>query len=159
VTIQQILDTVRSFEGSLVLAPKVGSDYPEVAWGDYFLYYSVEGEVPERAQPYATIVTKNYPGDDRSDLDRAGRWRVNVQANRTERRQLLGHGSRDIAAYDLAASDVFMPHPVYNGWVVVVNPAARTTGPVIDLLRAAHDRAKTQLTRRADRSSRSRVAR
>ena len=79
---EQIIGTVRTFDGALVVTPGPGSGAPELAWGDAFFYHAPEGTMPEREQPYGTVVTKDYPGDDACDLDPDGRWRVNVHVDR-----------------------------------------------------------------------------
>ncbi|WP_427135995.1 DUF6194 family protein [Pseudarthrobacter sp. S9] len=48
--------------------------------GRFVFFYAPEGTMPEATQPFATIVTRNYPGDDQSDLDRPGAFRVNIAA-------------------------------------------------------------------------------
>src|SRR3990170_4428116 len=97
-SIDQIIGAVQDLEGSLVVAPAVGdANFPEVAWGDAFFYYAPDGQMPRTVQPYGTIVTKNYPGDAASDLDPAGRWRVNIHVDRTTFRKLMDRGSGDAA--------------------------------------------------------------
>ena len=82
-SIDQIIDTVRDLDGSLVVAPAAGdADFPELARGDAFFYYAPDGQMPRTVQPYGTVVTKNYPDDTGSDLDPAGRWRVNIHVDR-----------------------------------------------------------------------------
>ncbi|MFF0084040.1 DUF6194 family protein [Streptomyces canus] len=141
---EQIIATVRGFEGALVVVPEPGGDSPEIAWGDAFFYYAPDGRMPPATQPYGTIVTKNYPDDSASDLDPPGRWRVNVHVGRTALPGLAG------GRYDLAAADVVLPHPVYGplGWICVVNPGERTTGTVVRLLREAHEAARARAARR-----------
>ncbi|MET9790627.1 DUF6194 family protein [Streptomyces canus] len=141
---EQIIATVRGFEGALVVVPEPGGDSPEIAWGDAFFYYAPDGRMPPATQPYGTIVTKNYPDDSASDLDPPGRWRVNVHVGRTALPELVG------ARHDLAAADVVLPHPVYGplGWICVVNPGERTTGTVVRLLREAHEAARARAARR-----------
>lgn len=143
-SMEQIIATVRGFDGALVVVPEPGGDFPEIAWGDAFFYYAPDGEMPRNTQPYGTIVTKDYPGDTASDLDPPGRWRVNVQVGRTAVPALLGPED------DPAAADVLLPHPVYGalGWICVVNPGERTTGTVVRLLREAHDAARARAARR-----------
>ncbi|GAA1250591.1 hypothetical protein GCM10009676_41640 [Prauserella halophila] len=152
-TIDDILGLARSLPGSLVLSPEPGGEYPEIAWGDHFFYYSPDGRVPQRIQPYATIVTKNYPGDEASRLDVDGRWRINVHVTRERFAHLIGQQAAavDFAGVDLAATDTVLPHPVYarTGLVAVVNPGQRTRDLVADLLREAHDRALSRATRHA----------
>ncbi|MEU9608073.1 DUF6194 family protein [Streptomyces sp. NPDC048057] len=147
----QIIATVRGFDGALVLAPAPGGDYPELAWGDAFFYYAPDGEVPRRVQPYGTVVTKDYPDDTASDLDPPGRWRVNVHVDRATFRDLTGEEPRGAdRPLDHAAVDVVLPHPVYGalGWICVVNPAQRTTDTVLRLLRDAHEAARSRFARR-----------
>ncbi|MFF1304841.1 DUF6194 family protein [Streptomyces sp. NPDC058307] len=142
---EQIIATVRGFDGALVVVPAPGGDSPEIAWGDAFFYYAPDGRTPRNTQPYGTIVTKDYPDDTASDLDPPGRWRVNVQVGRTALPELLG-----AERHDPAAADVVLPHPVYGalGWICVVNPGERTTGTVVGLLRAAHEAARARAERR-----------
>jgi len=150
-SIERILDAVRSFDSVLVLEPAEGSGFPEIAWGDFFFYYAPDGQVPANVQPFGTIVTKNYPGDTGSDLDGAGRWRVNIHVGRDAFQELTGESTKDFAPRDFARTDVVMPHPVYGalGWVAVVNPGEQTINTVVDLLRNAHGDAKTRAARRA----------
>ncbi|WP_313662445.1 DUF6194 family protein [Cellulosimicrobium cellulans] len=151
-SMEQILGTVRSFDGVLVLSPGPGSEFPALARGDHFFYYAPDGEVPH-GQPYGTVVTKDYPDDAASHLDEEGRWRVNVHVGRDRFRDLVGADPRDGAASEVAETDLVVPHPVYGalGWVCVVNPGERTTGLVLDLLRAAHDDARARAARRTAR--------
>ncbi|MEU0943364.1 DUF6194 family protein [Streptomyces canus] len=141
---EQIIATVRGFDGALVVVPEPGGDSPEIAWGDAFFYYAPDRRMPPNTQPYGTIVTKDYPDDTASHLDPPGRWRVNVQVGRTALPGPL------VAEHDPAAADVVLPHPVYGslGWICVVNPGARTTGTVVRLLHKAHEAARARAARR-----------
>lgn len=143
-SMEQIIATVRDFDGALVVVPEPGGDSPEIAWGDAFFYYAPDGGMPRNTQPYGTIVTKNYPDDTACDLDRPGRWRVNVQVGRAALPDLLGQ------EHDPATADVVLPHPVYGalGWICVVNPGERTTETVVRLLREAHEAARARAARR-----------
>ena len=134
-SLEQIVDLVRSFDGAVVLAPDEDSGVPEIAWGDFFFYCAPDGEVPPRGQPYATIITKDYPDDSESQLDPPGRWRLNIHVGPAKLLELVGPGP-----YDLSAADVFLPHPVYGalGWVAVVNPGEKTMAAASHLLRDAH---------------------
>lgn len=145
-SIQRILAAVRSLDGVLVLSPTDGDGSPELAWGDHFVYYAPDGAVPTNIQPYATIVTKNYPDDTASDLDRPGRWRLNIHVGRAAAQRLVGDGAGTTAD----ATDVLLPHPLYGrlGWVAVVDPGERTLPAVLDLLADAHERAKLRAARR-----------
>lgn len=151
-SMQEILETVRAFDGVLELAPAEGSAFPEIAWGDHFFYYAPDGQVPQREQPYATIVTKNYPGDGQCDLDDPGRWRLNVHVGRTAFTELTGEDPRAAStAADFTAVDTVLPHPVYRaqGWVAIVNPRTGTGSPAVRLLRRAHEEAARRAARRA----------
>ena len=150
-SMEQIIDTVRGFDGALVVVPSPGGDSPEIAWGDAFFYYAPDGRMPAHVQPYATIVTKDYPDDTASDLDPPGRWRVNVHVDRATFRELTGEAPRGPhRPRNFAAADVVLPHPVYGalGWVCVVNPGENSADLVVALLRAAHDAARARSERR-----------
>ncbi|MFD7293566.1 DUF6194 family protein [Streptomyces sp. NPDC059897] len=146
---EHLIKTVRGFDGALVLAPEPGGDFPEIAWGDAFFYYAPDGQVPQATQPYGTIVTKNYPGDELSDLDAPDRLRVNIQVDRAAFPALTGDSAPD-SAPDYAAVDTVLPHPVYGAqsWICVVNPGERTSESVLRLLRTAHDAARSRYERR-----------
>lgn len=152
-TVQRILDEVASFDGALVQTPDAASGGPEIAWGDSFCYYAPDGRLPHNVQPYATIVTKDYPGDTASRLG-GDRWRVNIHVRRRTFAELTGETPQDIAPRDFCAEDVFLPHPVYGSlsWVAVVNPAERTLPRVLELLRDAHDDARRRAERRPGRA-------
>lgn len=151
-SLAQILSDVRSYEGVLELAPTPGSEHPEISWGDHFFYYAPDGQLPRNRQPYATIVTKNYPDDEASRLDVADRWRLNINVGPAAFRELLGHGPEEIdeAEVDYGAEDVFVPHPLYGayGWVCVVNPGDRTLDRALTALRAAHLADRRRVERR-----------
>ncbi len=155
-SMEQIIATVRDLDGALVVIPEPGGDFPELAWGDAFFYYAPDGRIPHNVQPYGTIITKNYPDDDASDLDPPGRWRVNVHLDRATFRELTGEEPRDLGGpHDYAATDSVMPHPVYGplGWICVVNPAESTTDTVTHLLHTAHEAARARYARRREPGS------
>ncbi|WP_192933102.1 DUF6194 family protein [Epidermidibacterium keratini] len=148
----RLIETIRQFDGVLELAPEEGSAFPPIAWGDRFYYYAPDGQVPQREQPFATIVTKNYPDDALSDLDRPDRWRLNIHVGTEAFARLIGESPRsDGRAWDFAATDVLLPHPVYRaqGWVSIVNAGPRTQAVAQRLLRQAHHDARSRAERRA----------
>lgn len=152
-TVEQIIAAVRELEGALVVAPAVDDPtVPEVAWGDAFFYYAPDGQMPRNVQPYGTIVTKNYPDDTASDLDPAGRWRVNVHVGRARQAELVGAVEPEPGepAPGPATTDIVRPHPVYGaaGWISVVNPGPATGDTVLALLRDAHEAARARFERR-----------
>ncbi len=148
----EILTAVRAFDGVLELAPGPDSDAPPIAWGDHFFYYAPDGTVPQNRQPYATIVTKDYPGDTESRLDAADRWRLNIHVGADVFTELIGEAPRSFTARDFSEADVVLPHPVYGslGWIAVINPD-RTTDSCVRLLREAHDADRRRLQRRSAR--------
>ncbi|MFD9290979.1 DUF6194 family protein [Streptomyces sp. NPDC060030] len=107
--------------------------------------------MPATGQPFATIVTKNYPGEESSLLDRPDTFRVNVAAGRDMFREWTGHAPGE-PVIDTAAgvSDAVTAHPVYGsaGWLAVVNPGPRTDAAVRLLLREAHRLARGRHDRR-----------
>ena len=150
--IEEIVEAIEALGGVLTLRPQPGDGSPEISWGDLFFYYAPDGDVP-RTQPFATIVTKDHPGDEGSRLDRPGAFRLNVAAGSTEFRRWTGRDPRQPATDDPDPStpDVVIAHPVYGelGWLVVVDPGPRTESTVRDLLRTAHHAARTRRERRA----------
>ena len=150
-SMEQVLATIRSFPDVLELAPTAGSAYPEIVWGDHFFYCAPDGEVHGNEQPYATIVTKDYPDDTASRLDAPGRWRLNIHVGRARYGELLGEqGARPGAEVDLARTDTVLPHPSYaaQGWVAIVNPGPATLASALLLLREAHEAARRRRDRR-----------
>ncbi|GGF91901.1 hypothetical protein GCM10007304_02340 [Rhodococcoides trifolii] len=139
-TVDDIVALVEKLDGTLTQRPSEGDGSPELAWGDLFFYYSPDHTLPSRTQPFATIITKNYPADDRSHLDRPGAFRVNIAASKDQSRSLA----------DASADDVLAVHPTYGaaGWVCVVNPGPDTEADVRDLLVSAYSVAKARHERR-----------
>jgi len=147
----QILDEVRTYDGILELAPEEGSEHPEISWGDHFFYYAPDGQVPTNRQPYATVVTKDYPEDARSRLDGSDRWRLNIHVGSPLFEQLVGYAPESIPdSVDYSQTDVFLPHPLYGayGWVSVVNPGTSTTTAVLAALQEAHLADRRRVERR-----------
>ena len=150
-TLDDIVDLVGSFDGTVAQRPSEGDGTPELAWGDVFFHYSPDGTIPTGTQPFATVVTKNYPGDELSRLDRPGAFRVNVPVAKGEFEGLLGVVPREADRAPRAdADDTLTAHPQYGtaGWISVVNPASGTQPQVEELLRSAYETAKTRFERR-----------
>ncbi|WP_430335225.1 DUF6194 family protein [Rhodococcus sp. ACT016] len=151
-SMDQLLETIRAFDGILELAPAEGSVFPEISWGDHYFYYAPDGRMPQRGQPYATIVTKNYPDDTSCHLDRPGRWRLNIHVGRSTFTRLVGEDprARSAADVDFSAVDTVLPHPVYRaqGWISITNPDTRTQAMAVGLLREVHDVARRRAARR-----------
>ncbi len=150
---EEIISFVDGLDGVLTLRPAPGDGSPEISWGDAFFYYAPDGVVPTTTQPFATIVTKNCPGDEASRLDRADTFRLNIAAGKEEFIRWTGHAPRDpdTAEVDPSATDTLMAHPVYGavGWLAVVNPGPGTDAAVRELLRGACHLARTRHERRA----------
>ncbi|WP_461033195.1 DUF6194 family protein [Streptomyces mayteni] len=153
-TIDEIIDLVGGLDGVLTLRPGPGDGSPEISWGDTFFSYAPDGVTPTRTQPFATVVTKDYPDDTASRLDRPDAFRVNVFAGKEAFARYTGHAPREVATAgaDPGTTDTVLAHPVYGaaGWLAVVNPGPRTAGSVRELLRAAHDLARARYERRAE---------
>ncbi|WP_018348408.1 DUF6194 family protein [Longispora albida] len=151
--IEDIIRLTEAMGGVLVQRPGPGDGTPELAWGDVFFYYAPDGVIP-KAQPFATIVTKDYPGDDTSRLGRPGAFRINVAAGATEFRRQTGHDPKDPAGPAITGDDVVMAHPVYGsmGWLAVANPGPATSDTVAALLATAHGMARGRYERHAERS-------
>ncbi|WP_181773728.1 DUF6194 family protein [Amycolatopsis pittospori] len=151
-TIEEIIGFVSGLDGVLALTPAPGDEWPELSWGDAFFYYSPDGVVPTNVQPFATIVTKNYPGDEASRLDRPGTFRVNIHAGKEAFVRELGRTPREAAETDIdpGVADTVIAHPVYGtaGWLAVLNPAAETETVTRELLETAYRRARARYEKR-----------
>ncbi|WP_329153778.1 DUF6194 family protein [Streptomyces sp. NBC_01456] len=150
-TIDEIISFVEDLGGVLAVTPGPDDGSPEISWGDTFFFSAPDGVVPAATQPFATIVTKNYPGDGRSRLDRPDTFRVNVAAGKESFRHWTGHAPCEPAAdEDPGVIDTVLAHPVYGcaGWLAVVNPGPRTATALRDLLRTAHHLALARHDRR-----------
>ncbi|MGB2720504.1 MAG: DUF6194 family protein [Rhodococcus sp. (in: high G+C Gram-positive bacteria)] len=149
-TLDDIVNLVGSFEGTVTQRPREGDGTPELAWGDAFFYYSPDGTIPT-IQPFATIVTKNYPGDELSQLDRTDAFRVNIVAGKQEFERILGVPPREAAnAPQADVDDVLAAHPQYGtaGWLSVVNPSSQTEMHIRELLDSAYSIARSRYERR-----------
>lgn len=153
VSIDDITEYVVALGGVLTLRPHPGDGSPQISWGDAFFYFAPDGVIP-RSQPFATVVTKDYPDDDRSQLSRPGVFRLNISASASTYRDVIGWAPREVVADDTDPStpDVLIPHPVYGrlGWLAVVNPADHTAATVRNLLTSAHAAARDRYRRRAE---------
>ncbi|MFE5891068.1 DUF6194 family protein [Streptomyces sp. NPDC056462] len=151
-TMDEIIGFVDGLDGVLTLRPAPGDGTPDISWGDTFFYYAPDRVPPTTTQPFATIVTKNYPGDEASRLDRADTFRVNVNAGKETFVRWTGHEPREPATgeVDPSAADTVIAHPVHGtlGWLAVVNPGPRTAAATRELLRAAHHLARSRHERR-----------
>ncbi|NLE78149.1 MAG: hypothetical protein GX610_00935 [Rhodococcus sp.] len=150
-TMDEIIDFVNELESVLTLQPQPGDGTPEISWGDTFFYYSPDGVVPTTGQPFATIVTKEYPGEERSGLDRAGAFRVNVASGKEAFVRWTARQPRDCAGIAApGVPDTVLPHPVYGsaGWLAVLSPGTNTDDVVQELLFSAYRLARTRLERK-----------
>ncbi|MEU3010873.1 DUF6194 family protein [Nocardia asteroides] len=149
-TIDEIIEYVTGLGGVLHLNPGPGGEFPEISWGDSFFYYAPDGVLPRTGQPFATIVTKDYPDDATSRLDRPGVFRLNIAAGRDAftawTGHAPGHGPDDT---DASVTDTVLPHPVYGaaGWLAIVAPGTATDEAARRLLRDAHARARARTER------------
>ncbi|MET7703594.1 DUF6194 family protein [Streptomyces sp. NPDC005485] len=157
-SIDEIIEFLEAQGGVLTHKPEPGDGSPEIAWGDVFFFYAPNGTVPSTAQPFATVVTKDYPDDRGSRLSRPGAFRLNANAGRAAFARWTGHDPQESApsGVDPSLPDTVMAHPVYGnlGWLAVVNPGPRSEQPVRELLRTAHDLARGRHRRREESRSR-----
>jgi len=141
-------DAIRAYVADACPGTNVVDGTIEIAVGDTFFIYDPARDLPDGQQmPFATIVTKDYPGwDEASNLNREGVWRLNVGVGRETLRSLFAED----ATHDATALDRLMPHPIYatQGWVCVLNPSAETFERVKPLLREAYEIAKARVERR-----------
>jgi hypothetical protein len=155
-TEDEVIGYVAGLADVVVWTAAPGDGSPEIAWGDSFFYYSPDGTIPRTTQPFATIVTKDHPGDATSRLDRPGTFRVNIAAGKDTAAsatagQFIGAAGDDPSnEADPITVDVLRLHPVYGaaGWVAVTNPGPRTDALTRRLLTDAHTRARTRYQRR-----------
>jgi len=152
----EVIRLIRALPGVVVITAGPDTAAPEVAWGDSFAFYDPDdaGEAARRF-PFATVVTKDYPGfDTESRLGRPGVFRLNLPAGRERFTRLFGFPPADLgdrrAEFAFDALDRLVPHPVYGrqGWVSVVAPGPATEREVRELLAHAHERARQRYERR-----------
>jgi hypothetical protein len=151
-TIDEITGFVESLGNVVVQRPVEGDGSPEIAHGDVFFYYATDGKVPP-AQPFVTIVTKNYPDEIPSGLDSESAFRVNLGTGKDEFVARIGRDPQ-APANDLeplsATDDVLIAHPTYDplGWLAVKNPGASTEADLKELISRAHALAQGRWERR-----------
>jgi Family of unknown function (DUF6194) len=152
----EVVRLIAALPGAVVVTADADGGAPEVARGDSFAFYDPDddGDAARRF-PFATVVTKDYPGfDTESRLDRPGVFRLNLPAGRARFTELFGFSPADLDdhrgdfAFDVL--DHLMPHPVYGrqGWVSVVVPGPATERQVRELIVHAHERARRRYGRR-----------
>jgi predicted RNA-binding protein with PUA-like domain len=149
-TITEIVELVRSWENVLVYEASQESGSPEIAWGDTFFFYAPDGQMPNATQPFATTVTKDYPDDTSSLLDRDGIYRVNIHPGRPRFKDFAARPGQDASALD-----TIIEHPVYGeaGWLAVLNPGPATDSTVRELLQEAYELDRTRYHRRRNTES------
>ena len=86
-TEDEIIQFAEGLPGVDVLTASEATGAPEIAWGDSFFYFDPDRDIPgDRRFPFATIVTKDYPGfDEASNVDREGVFRLNASVGRDSR--------------------------------------------------------------------------
>jgi hypothetical protein len=148
VTEDDIVQFVTTLPGVAAMMASQATGAPEVAWGDWFVFYDREGETPsDRRFPFATIVTKDEGFDEFSQLNRPGVFRLNIAVGRHRFEDLMGYPPAEHAkhqpGFDYTALDSLLPHPVYGsqGWVSILNPGDTTSEQAKSLLTEAYARA------------------
>ncbi len=145
-TVDEIITFIESLGDVVVQRPAEGDGSPEIAWGDVFFYYAPDGQIPP-TQPFATIVTKDYPDELPSGLDAEGSFRVNLSTGKDEFAARIGRNPKAPAGAlePLSATDdVLLAHPTYGslGWLAVKNPGPNTEAELQELIGRAHSLAK-----------------
>ncbi len=118
--------------------------------GRSFLLLRPRRSGPAADAAFATIVTKDCPGDTESELDLPDRWRLNIHVGRARFAELTGEEPRAAqSSVDFSVADTVLPHPVYRtqGWIAIVNPGVRTSTIAPDLLRHAYEDVRRRATR------------
>lgn len=146
----ELIALLSALPGVVTQTAREGDGSPELAWGDSFFSYDPDGDLPAAERfPFATIVTKDYPGfDAESNLDRPGVFRLNLNVGRARFEELLGFPPAGFTQrhndFDYAESDRVLPHPAYavQGWISIVMPGERTADQLPALIESAHDRAQ-----------------
>ncbi|SDH91334.1 hypothetical protein SAMN05421505_12641 [Sinosporangium album] len=149
---EDITTFVTGMAGVHTVKASEGDGSPEAAWGDTFFFYDPKRDLEQNPRlPFATIVTKDYPGHDTaSDLNRPGVFRLNISVGRAGFQDVVGYPpaahADHHAEHDYRAQDTLMPHPLYavQGWVCVLNPGEATAARARSLIVDAHARAVRQ---------------
>lgn len=154
-TIDDIIAHVTAHENVVTMRPQEGDGTPELAWGDVFFFYSPTRSIPP-TQPFATIVTKDYPDDTGSRLDPPGRFRLNIAAGREAFERHVGAAPREHTPEPTPhLDDRIFAHPVYgaHGWLAVVEPGEATDAAARELLDTAYEAARRRRERRTERET------
>ena len=90
-------------------------------------------------------MTKDYPDEPASGLDRPGAFRLNIGVPAS-----ASAPQSTAPQTNLSTPDAWFPHPVYGraGWISVVDPAERTAEEAVTLLETAHEAARRRFQRR-----------
>lgn len=128
----------------------VGVDQTTVGDDTFFFANPERDPEPDQMFPFATLVTSDAY-DDSSKLGRPGVYRLNIGVSKETFRSLLGPDAT-IKAWDYAALDTLIPHPVYGNmfWLSVLNPSEATFASLQPLLAEAYALAVSR-TRRGHR--------
>ena len=148
-TEDEIIRFAAGLPGVDVMTASEADGAPEVAWGDSFIFYDPDRDIPaDRRFPFATIVTKDYGGfDEASNLNREGIFRLNVSVDRHRFTELIGYQpayhADHAGDFDYTVIDTVIPHPAYarQAWVSILNPGERTSDQARTLIIEARDRA------------------
>lgn len=147
-TQDEIIGLVNTLPGVVVQTANEAGGALEIAWGDTFIYYDSDDNPSSRRMPFATIVTKDYPGfDTESNLNRPEVFRLNINVGRAGFEELSGYPPASHPDYrdnwDYSTIDTILPHPVYaaQGWICIVHPGPATASRVASLLANAYLRA------------------
>jgi hypothetical protein len=103
-------------------------------WGERALFYNPGGKL-KKGIYIATFKERDGENDKASNLNRGGRFRLNVGLPKGAYFSLFGPppfrpsaGHIVATGHDFTKSDLLTPHPVYGwmSWVAVINPSQAT---------------------------------
>lgn len=134
------------FEGLIVKA----------SYGEQAFFYN-PGAILKNGVYFATIKEADGPADKASRLSRPGVWRLNFALSSNDFAARFGprparppKGGVIEGAWDFAAADQLMPHPIYGwmGWVCVICPTFSHLDRLQPALADSHARAAKAFEKR-----------
>jgi hypothetical protein len=95
----------------------------------------------DRKLSFATLIASDYEYDHISNLNRPGRYRLNIGVSKQTFQSLFGTEEVNVNDYDFTALDVILPHPEYAQFhfICVLSPSEETFEKIRPLLAEAHD--------------------
>lgn len=151
-TIDEIVETVCALDSGIVF---------DSNWGERALFYNPARQL-KKGIYIATFKERDGENDKASDLNRGGRFRLNIGLTKLAYFTLFGPlpfrpsaGNIVATGHDFTLSDVIMPHPVYGwmSWVAVVNPTLSTFKTLLPVIAESVERAQDKFPKRLAKAS------